>query len=230
MAVPTLDLAGAASHEASVALDGMLKALQAALRKAMASGAATAEDAAFWQDIDRAYASYDAWIAVIAAQNPFSCAKGCTACCHDNPHGLAGVELLRMRRAIAGWEAELQPRMDLAVARYRALVASLGPEMAEAATRSLRQPCPLLSEAGLCTAYTARPMACRMFHALTPAAWCDPSDPRFAERVNPNLVPPLVLRQLLGAISRCLGQPGGTLWEGLREVTRPPTGESDGRA
>lgn len=215
MSVSAVDLAGAGSPEASAALHGMLTALQAALRKAMARGAASAEDPAFWADLDGAYEAYDAWIAVIAAQNRFSCAMGCAACCHDNPHGVAGVELLRVRRAIAGRRAELQPRVDLARSRYQALVASLGAQSAEAATRALGQPCPLLSDRGLCTAYAARPMACRMFHALTPAAWCDPSDPRFAERVNPNLVPPLVLRQLLGAISRCLGEPGGTLWEGL---------------
>lgn len=221
---------GAASPEATAALDAMLKALQAALRRAMAGGPSTVSDPAFWEDLERAYAAYDAWIAVIGARNAFSCAMGCTSCCHDNPHGVAGVELARLGRALGGREPELKPRVESAATRYRALVASVGPDQAEAQTRALGQPCPLLSDGGLCTAYAARPMACRMFHALTPAAWCDPADPHFSERVNPNLVPPLVIRQLLAAISRCLGLQGGTLWEGLVEIVAPSVGEPDGRA
>ena len=216
-----LELAGLSSPEAQAALGAMLKALQSALRRALSAGPAAVEDPALWAEVEAAYAAYDAWIAVVAAANPVTCRAGCTACCHDNPHGVAGIELARLRRALAGREAELQPRVERAVAAYRALVAERGEMAAEAATRALRQPCPLLGAHGLCTAYNARPMACRMFYALTPPEMCDPGHPAFDQRVNPNLVPPLVIRQLLGALSRVLELPGGTLWEGLTSPGAP---------
>lgn len=217
----SVELSAAGSPEARAALERMLVALQAALRRAMAGGPAAAGDAEMWADLDRAYAAYDAYLALVTAAHPTSCARGCDACCRDNPRGVAGVELLRVARALrAEGRAEgLRGAFAAAAAAYGPAREAHGEAGAGLRQRALQRPCPMLDPAGGCSVYLARPVACRMFYALTPAAWCAPEHPRFAERQNPNLVPPLVCRQLLGAISHCLGLPGSTnLWEGMHEV------------
>lgn len=214
----TLSLAGLEAPDAVAEQDRMLRALQDALRRAIAAGPEAANQVEFWADLDRAYQAYDRWIAHVSARNPISCARGCTACCHDNPHGVAGVEILRIQRALSssGLEAELREDITEAAAAFAALSAEHGPEAALQRQRSQGRPCPLLGADGDCRAYPQRPVACRMFHALSPAAWCHPAHPEHARRQNPNLLPPLVCRQILGAISRCLGLPAsGNLWEGL---------------
>jgi len=215
---PTLTLPGLATPEATARLEVMLRALQAALRRAMELGPDAARDAAFHDHLDAAYVAYDAWIRGVAAHNDFTCGRGCSACCHDNPHGIAGVEILRLRRRLqrdGRWEA-LGDRMRAAGVAYAEQAARLGDAEAMVRQRALGRPCPLLDEGGACSVYADRPVACRMFHALTPADWCDPRSPRFAERENPHLLPPAVCLQILGAISRCLDLPPSvTLWEGL---------------
>ena len=212
-----LDLAAAGSPAATAALDQMLRALQDALRLAMAQRERAVEEAAFWEQLDRAFAAYDRFLAVVTTAHPMSCRMGCTACCHDNPQGVAGVEILRLKKRMnAGGLADgLRERIATASAGFQARQ-DLHGEAAASIQRARGEPCPLLGADGLCVAYAQRPVACRMFHATTPAAWCTPTDLHFADRVNPNLVPPLVCRQLLGAISRCLGLPASTdLWSGL---------------
>jgi Fe-S-cluster containining protein len=184
----TLDAAG--SPEANRILDGMLRALQDALRRPPV-----------WDDgmracVDQAFAAYDAWIAHVVVAHPMSCASGCTACCHDNPRGVSGVELRRLIEAI-----EASPGAGTVMWRFRSLAA----QKADPETwRRRRVPCPLLVD-GRCSQYAARPVACRAFHALTPAAWCDPADPHYPERINPHLDPPAVLIQALRVLSERLG-------------------------
>ena len=217
----TLAWASASSPEATAAQNDMLRALQAALRRAMA-GDPTA-DPAFWADLDAAYAAYDRYVAAALQGHPVSCAFACTACCHDNPHGVAGVEILRLSRHLAqtGLAERILPAAAEAAQDFAATRASAGAGDLMRAQRARRRSCPLLSAEGACQAYAARPIACRMFHALTPAAWCDPAHARFSERINPNLVPQRTLLQLLGAISRFLDQPAETtLWEGLASQPR----------
>lgn len=216
-----MELAAAGSTAARAALDQMLVALQAALRRAMAHGPATADEPDFWADLDRAYAAYDAYLAHVIAAHPARCQRGCDACCHDNPRGVAGVEQLRLARAIeaAGRIEEVRPRVAAAAAAYAAARQEHGDLEAAEGQRARHRPCPLLGADGACTVYPSRPVACRMFFAFTPPEWCVPTHPRFLERQNPNLVPPLVCRQILGAISQCLGRPSSTnLWEGLADA------------
>lgn len=78
-----------------------------------------------------------------------------------------------------------------------------------AAWRGRREPCPCLQD-GKCAAYEARPVACRAFHARTPAEWCDPDDVHFLDRINPHLDPPAVLLQALRVLSARLGLPEPT--------------------
>jgi Fe-S-cluster containining protein len=189
----SLTLDAAASPDAHAHLTGMLRELQIALRSAMlpspTDDATEVEDAA----IDRAFAAYDAYIAHVRAAHPMSCRIGCAACCHDNPRGVTGIELERLVIAIA----EL-PDADAILTRFAELASR---RTDEADWRRRREPCPLLDGEGRCRTYAARPIACRSFHAITPAKQCDPADPGYDDRVNPHLDPPAQLVQILRALS-----------------------------
>lgn len=219
-----MELCGTGTPEGQRRLDELLRALQGALRLAMEAGPAASEDPAFHAQLERAYQAYDGWIAEVEAANAFTCGRGCAACCHDNPHGVAGVEILRLRRALAaqGRLERVTAEAVEAAAAFQEQVGARGGRSAMEGQRALHRPCPLLDASGACSAYPARPLACRMFHALTPPAWCDPAHPDFERRQNPHLLPPRVCLQLLGAISRCLGLPASTtLWEGLATLREP---------
>lgn len=192
-APPTVTLEAAASPEANALLTRMLHALQGALR------AAPDDDAALAHGLDEAIAAYDAYLAHVVTAHPVSCAAACTACCHDNPRGVTGVELERLGELVDSWPdgAEVRARFATLAARGDA-----DPE----AWRRRGEPCPLLAD-GRCRAYARRPIACRAFVALTPAAWCAPTDARYADRVNPHLDPPRILLQILQALSARRGLP-----------------------
>jgi Fe-S-cluster containining protein len=191
-APPTITLEAAASPEANALLTRMLQALQGALRAPPEDGLALETG------LEAAFAAYDAYLAHVTTAHPVACAVGCTACCHDNPRGVTGVEVERLGKIVDAW-----PDGERVRARFTMLAGrATDPET----WRRLREPCPLLQD-GRCRAYAARPVACRAFVALTPAAWCSPEDPRYAERVNPHLDPPRVLLQILQALSARRGLP-----------------------
>jgi Fe-S-cluster containining protein len=174
----------------------MLHALQGALR------AGRDDEAALEAGLAAGLAAYDAFLAHVTAAHPMSCRVGCTACCHDNPRGVTGVELERLGRLIDTWADGASVRM-----RFTTLAA----RRTDAETwRRQHEPCPLLDAGGRCRAYTSRPLACRAFVATTPAAWCDPADPAYAERANPHLDPPRVILQILQALSARRGLPIAT--------------------
>lgn len=201
-----VELAAAGSPEANALLTAMLRALQDALRRSLVAPPGppdAAIAAALEADLARALAAYDAFTAHVVAAHPMSCRTGCTACCHDNPRGVSGIELWRLGRAI-----DALPDGDAVRARFAELASLAAKEGADPdAWRRRRVPCPLLDTDGTCRAYAARPLACRAFWALTPASSCDPGDPGYASRVNPHLDPPAVLLQLLQAISQRMGLP-----------------------
>ena len=213
-----VELPAAGSPEANAALQGMLVALQEALRIALARRGDAQDDADLWGHLQGAYDHYDSYINIVTTAHPMQCRRGCRVCCSDNAHAIAGVELLWVERTLraAGRVEALRPVFASRAAVFRPRRESLGLEGALATNRALGLPCPLLGEDGACTIYASRPLACRQFQSLTPAEWCDPADPRFADRENPNLLPPLPVLQLLGAISQCLGLGSSTtLWEGM---------------
>ena len=102
-AISTIELSAAAAPEANARLTDMLRALQQALRAALDAGRAGASDTASDSALDAAFAAYDAYIAFVIGAHPVSCRVGCTACCHDNPRGVTGIELNRLAAAIAGF-------------------------------------------------------------------------------------------------------------------------------
>jgi hypothetical protein len=77
--------------------------------------------------------------------------------------------------------------------------------------------CAFLGEDDRCVVYEARPVACRMFYALTDPAWCDVQHPKNADAVNPHFEPAKVLIQLLAAISERSGLDGlpSDLWSAV---------------
>jgi Fe-S-cluster containining protein len=165
----------------------MLHALQGALR------ARADDDRALEEALSNGLDAYDAYLAHVAAAHPLSCVAGCTACCHDDPDGVTGVELERLGRLIDSWS-------DGPALRRR--FAELAARRTDAASwRALGIPCPLLDGEGRCRAYRLRPLACRAFVSLTPAAWCSPTDPGYPDRVNPHLDPPRIILQILQALS-----------------------------
>ncbi len=186
-APPTITLDAAASPEANALLTTMLRALQGALR------AAPDADDLLEEALAEGLVAYDAFLAHVVAAHPMSCRVGCTACCHDNPRGVTGVEIERLVRAV-----DALPDGAAVRAHFARLAA--GRSDAEA-WRRRREPCPLLDTEGRCRAYAVRPLACRAFVAVTPAAWCDPASPSYADRVNPHLDPPRVILQILQALS-----------------------------
>lgn len=187
----TIELAAAASPEANAALTAMLHALQGALR------ADPGDTSALEAGIADALIAYDRYLALVVEAHPMTCSVGCTACCHDNPRGVTGVEIARLAREIAGW-----PDADAVHARFVAYAAA---RTDAEAWRRARHPCPLLDAEGTCRAYNKRPLACRAFVAMTPAAWCDPTHDAYGERVNPHLDPPRVILQILQALSARAG-------------------------
>lgn len=196
----TINLTAAGSPAATAHLNAMLSALQDALRLPPV-----------WNDgmrqtLDRAFTAYDAYIETVVTAHPMSCAAGCTACCHDNPRGITGIELKRLHEAVIS-----APGGGSVMAGFARLAANVmtrseaaTPDATATAWRRRREPCPCLQD-GKCRAYSARPVACRAFHAVTPAAWCDPDDANFAARVNPHLDPPAVLLQAMRVLSARLG-------------------------
>jgi len=186
---PTITLDAAASAEAKRHLDAMLRALQDALRKPPRWEAAR-------DDIERAFVAYDAYIAHVVSRHPMSCRETCTACCHDNPRGVSGVELQRLHQSILS-----RPGAGSTMMRFAQLATQRGDP---ATWRARGIPCPLLKD-GRCSAYVARPVACRAFFAITPPEWCSPGDERHDERVNPHIEPPAVLVQALRVLSERLG-------------------------
>jgi Fe-S-cluster containining protein len=185
-----IDLPAAASPEAVAALDRMLRALQAALRLP------PAWTPSLEARIDEAFAAYDDYLAIVTAAHPMTCRAGCTACCHDTPRGVSGLELL--------WLGALVDRLDRGPEIRRRFAELSAETTSPEAWRARRVPCPLLQD-GRCSAYSRRPIACRAFYALTPPSWCSPDDPRYADRLNPHLDPPAILVAFFRALSERMG-------------------------
>lgn len=146
--------------------------------------------------VDEAFVAYDAYLALVVLAHPMSCRERCTACCHDNPRGVTGIELRRLYEQVITASGA-----GTTMARFGTLAAQ-GTDPTQWRKRGI--PCPLLKD-GRCSTYANRPIACRSFVALTPAEWCSPGDVHHRERVNPHLEPPLVLLKFLQLLSTNLG-------------------------
>jgi Fe-S-cluster containining protein len=218
----TLDIPAAGSPEAVAALEDGLRHLQDALRcpgleDALADGELPD---ALVTALEGWWAAYERYLALVGDSLPLTCRAGCNHCCRHNPRGVSGVEVLwavRAARAHPDGAAMLSEMAGLAV-RFDAHAQATGSAAKASAAAGLRgDPCGFLGADGRCRVYGSRPAVCRMFVAVTEPAWCDHTHPRHGEARNPHLVPPLILRQLLLAISQRLGLSGlpRDLWRGV---------------
>ena len=206
----TIDLPAARSPDAISALQAAAislytawssKELESALEKKAVPDHFVASLNAFFD-------AYDAYIAVIDRETSFHCRRGCVACCTDNPRGTTPIELLRLY-------AHLQQREDFpelrqtikrqAIAFNELLQRTQDESEAQRLWKFQRHPCPLLNENALCSAYSVRPIPCRMFVSLTDPAWCDPAHPKYNSAVNPHLEPLPPMRRLLLEMGEKLG-------------------------
>ncbi|MCB9763711.1 MAG: YkgJ family cysteine cluster protein [Alphaproteobacteria bacterium] len=172
--------------------------------------------------LERFFAAYDDYLAVVLRSQPTRCVAGCHHCCADNPRGSTGVELAWVARAAAVLPdaAAVADRARAAAARWTERLARLGSDDAAVAeTKAARDLCPLLGADGRCRVYAARPVACRMFFALTAPDWCQQTHPRHPEARNPHFTPPWPAREMLMAVSARLGlgEAAGDLRTGLVE-------------
>ena len=128
MSRDSIELKAAQSQEAARSMQEAFLALQAAeacpgLEEALDS-AKLPEDfvlamKAFWD-------AYDRYISVVASGSSFSCKKGCSACCSDNPRGNTGVELLWLYTAIRSQPTYMRQAGQL-VSRGNAFTTSVSP-------------------------------------------------------------------------------------------------------
>ena len=164
---------------------------------------------AFVKSIDGFWTFYEQYLEFVQSKEKFSCRAGCSACCFDNPRGNTGVEILWLYshlRNRADYFSFIQ-KVIAKASKFEKMFKENGSDFAKAQAqwKLQRNPCPFLNNENRCSVYSHRPIACRMFVALTPANWCDPSNENYAQAVNPHLEPPFVIRKILLQISKRLG-------------------------
>ena len=122
-----------------------------------------------------------------------SCHRGCSRCCFHWVEDVSSFEAqimadfikTRIPSAAAGIRAACLADID----HYAAVRTSARSRLAElkssettpdldtlslASFYQLRRPCPLLDRDGACTAYSVRPIACRIYLSFSPPKLCDP--------------------------------------------------------
>lgn len=200
------------SPEAVFAMGDLMQALSEAVDTPGLDGASpSAPPPGLDAAMHRFYEAYDRYLAARLERIPVRCQRACAHCCRDNPRGSTGIELLRLLdavRALPDGEA-LLARAEARAARYAERLARLGSEDAAIAeTKLARDACMFLGADGACRVYDARPVACRMFFAITEPDWCAQEHPQHREALNPQLAPPPMARMMLDAVSQSLGLGG----------------------
>lgn len=126
--------------------------------------------------VARAFAGAEEAVRQGPLRGAWACGPGCAFCCHLLVRMGRSESAALFEAVAARWE-EIRPRVEANVARAAALDA--------AGYRAARIRCALLDDAGRCTAYAARPLACRG-HASTSREACEAV---FAGRLSTNGVP-----------------------------------------
>ncbi len=182
--------------------------------------------ASTWRALDHAYEAVDRYLDALvrAAEVPVSCGPGCSACCTEAPpvHALEGLRLARallarkdgrqrVQRAVEqarSFQTLLMDRMSLAGAGNRAQTRSAMYRETQKAWRRARNNCPILGDDGRCSAYAARPLACRVYVSVDDPAKCDTRHEGFETLQRPALWSSpreRVIEQRLAAIGAALG-------------------------
>ncbi|ROQ90992.1 hypothetical protein [Desulfosoma caldarium] len=171
---------------------------------------------AFLTHLEKAFLVYDQSLRFAQSQLhragwSITCAPGCSHCCTQLPSGLTGVEILYLSHGAlrAGVLDRMfrrcLERLELweEIRRWNAqdlAQACLERSLAQRLHRynALKVPCPFL-EAGLCSLYRYRPLACRIHFSLSPPHWCRPDHFQNAHAIRFNLEPS---HQVMDALER----------------------------
>ncbi|MCA9717744.1 MAG: YkgJ family cysteine cluster protein [Myxococcales bacterium] len=189
------------SPEAIALLDAAREHLDVALA---ATGEPARARATLWRALDAAYDAVDRYLELLAraAEVPVRCGPGCAACCTEAPpvHAIEGLRLARALLERADGGERVQRAVDQARAFQAMLLAraqAAGADHVMTRTRLYRETqeqwrrsgrsCPVLGADGRCSAYAARPLACRVYVSVDDPAKCDPRHPGFATLRRPAL-------------------------------------------
>ncbi len=179
----------------------------------------------FWANLDRAYDALDRYLNALisSAKLRVQCRAGCSACCTDAPSTLPieGARLARALLVMADGRLRIQRAVDNA-RKFQRLLLRDAPSPGEVDSndthyrrtqlrwRALGYPCPVLDDRGNCTAYEARPLACRIHMQVLDPQGCAPSHPEFLTGERPPLwrhPREAEVERRLVAIGRALGLP-----------------------
>jgi Fe-S-cluster containining protein len=184
-------------------LQGAILALQIALNENQEDNIGQCMDF-FWMEIDRYYQA-------ISSFSEFSCQRGCSFCCFDNPHGVSGIELQRLLPLL---DEHQKKEIQAFKVRYDKIDASTE-EDRQLQWKKACRPCPLLNGTQ-CSVYSKRPLACRSFFSIHQAQWCHPVHPSYQEQPQ---IGNDHLHSLMNEISRKEGLIGTTdLLSGLAQL------------
>jgi Fe-S-cluster containining protein len=132
------------------------------------------------------------------------CGYGCAACCFNMPAGISNWELLIIydyvqqsgqlarffRRSLESYQVMEKVKRQLVAERSEKQIEAESEYEIFLHNYSLaKHGCSFLGEEQECLIYPARPLACRMHFAFTPAQLCDPAHPDFSQGVRVNLSP-----------------------------------------
>ncbi len=145
-----------------------------------------------------------------------TCAPGCSHCCTQLPSGLTGVEILYLYHGAcsAGILDRMfrrsMERLELweEIRRWDCpdtVSISLEENLAGRLNRyhQLKVPCPFLN-AGLCSLYKYRPLACRIHFSLSPPHWCRPDHFQNEHAVRFNMEPSPHVMDALESLDQAL--------------------------
>lgn len=104
-------------------------------------------------------------------RNNASCRPGCSHCCYQLTP-VYWLEAQNMARAVKQLSPERQREISAACKDQTQLLERISVD-AHTKWKKLYKPCPLLDGQGLCSAYHARPLACRGHAVVSDPARCD---------------------------------------------------------
>jgi Fe-S-cluster containining protein len=150
---------------------------------------------------------YERFLTLVSPAFKPPCQAGCNHCCKGDPRGVSGIELTWLHQLVRGRDDAfaVRGRARRLARQVDALTGEHGDRQGYIEVEKAAQGCMFLDHKGWCSVYAARPVACRMFFAVTPAELCDAQHPQHEQAINPHLVPSETHRGVLLAISERLG-------------------------
>jgi Fe-S-cluster containining protein len=221
----TIAVASQTDAASTELMEQMVRALDRILALDLESFAATRSlPAACFSLWDEALTAYDAYVEHIVDAEGWevTCRRGCAACCqHELARGVTTLEALAIYRQVHGWRdidalyqqcatnsASFQTLLMKQMRRDARPLEPDDPRLVEAHLEynRLERACPFLDQAeGACRIYPVRPLVCRFFFNLSPAAWCTPTHPNYLRRETRGIDAHRAVKQRMQEIDRRLG-------------------------